>query len=156
MVWPELLKYSAWTGGKSIHWFFSSCYPWWTMLLLLLELHDPISCLFATGSSTSSSSSLVAAESRSILGSTASTDGSSIRKCPHGDDESLNKCLRQILIDLRPKFTTGVPELNIPPMDPLKITNVAFQHGSGPVKVIASFSNVDVRGLSSLNKSDFG
>ncbi|CAG7716030.1 unnamed protein product [Allacma fusca] len=92
----------------------------------------------------------------SSSGITNSTESEGpIRKCPHGDDVVLNKCLRQILIDLKPKFGTGIPELNLPPMDPLKISNVAFQHGSGPVKVIATFSNVDVRGLSSYNKSDF-
>ena len=78
-----------------------------------------------------------------------------IRRCNHADNNSLNKCLRLILKDLKPRLADGVPEINLPPMDPLHLKNIAFRHGSGPIKVIASFSNVVATGLSLYNKSEF-
>jgi hypothetical protein len=77
-----------------------------------------------------------------------------IRKCSHVNNNALNKCLKLILSDLKPRIANGVPEINLPPMDPLHLKNVAFRHGSGAIKINAVFSNVEAMGLSRYNKSD--
>jgi len=78
-----------------------------------------------------------------------------IRKCTQRDSAALNKCLQQVLKDLKPRLAEGVPEINLPAMEPLKLENVAFQQGSGPVRVVAEFTNVEVSGLSNFTQSNF-
>ncbi|CAL8071973.1 unnamed protein product [Orchesella dallaii] len=78
-----------------------------------------------------------------------------IRKCTQKNSAALNKCLQQVLKDLKPRLAEGVPEINLPAMEPLKLENVAFQQGSGPVRIVAEFTNVEVSGLSNFTQSDF-
>lgn len=58
-------------------------------------------------------------------------------------------------MDLKPRLAVGIPELNIPPMEPLKLNNLAFDQGGGAVKVVSSFKDVEVSGLSNFSQSDF-
>jgi hypothetical protein len=98
-------------------------------------------------------------EPRAIAGTTANGNTSHaefdgpIRRCNHNGD--INKCLRQILEDLKPRLGTGIPEINLPPMDPLYLQSVSFHHGSGPIKILATFNDVNATGLSTFDKSDF-
>lgn len=60
----------------------------------------------------------------------------------------LNTCLRQTLEDLRPLMKKGIPDLKLPPTEPMKVASVNFAQGKPPVQINAAFSNVVVRGLS--------
>ena len=43
---------------------------------------------------------------------------------------------------------TGIPQLNLPPTEPMNIKEMEFEQGSPPVVVRATFSDVVVQGLS--------
>jgi len=102
-------------------------------------------------------------ESRAISGTTSGNGNKSldhefdgpIRRCSYNGNTDVNKCLRQILEDLKPRLGAGIPEINLPPMDPLYLKSVSFHHGSGPIKILATFKDVNATGLSLFDKSDF-
>lgn len=71
-----------------------------------------------------------------------------LRKCRLLENQELNNCLRQIMESLRPRMKTGIPELNLPPLDPFKLDAFTFTQREGNVVVNAKFNNVKVRGVS--------
>jgi len=76
-----------------------------------------------------------------------------LAKCVEVDP--LNTCLRKTLDhDLRTKMKEGIPELNLPKTEPMKVDSVSFQHGKKPVVMKAKFSDVVVTGLSNFT-SDY-
>ncbi|XP_064107485.1 protein takeout-like [Macrobrachium nipponense] len=73
---------------------------------------------------------------------------SQLRKCRVGRKVALNDCLKQTLEDLRPRLLTGIPELGLPQLEPMKIQNLVFRQGDGAVTVESTFTDVTVTGLS--------
>lgn len=45
------------------------------------------------------------------------------------------------------KLSTGVPEIGIMPLDPLKITKIDIISGEGPVSIELSLNNVTITGF---------
>ena len=45
---------------------------------------------------------------------------------------------------------TGIPQLKLPPTEPMNVDAVTFSHGIPPVTVNARFTNVVVTGLSTF------
>jgi len=43
-------------------------------------------------------------------------------------------------------FVAGIPELSVPPMEPLVIGRLAMENGNGAVRVRAAFNNMTIRG----------
>lgn len=84
----------------------------------------------------------------------ASVKGS-IKKCSLADTENLNKCLKNVLEELRPRIAQGIPELNLPALNPLMLDKIEFNHGSGPVKLSSTMQDVIVTGLHNYSKVDF-
>lgn len=117
------------------------------MILLLYVASATITAIIDSGNKTLSSSSATEEEKWEFDGP--------IRRCNAANSNTLNKCLRLIVQDLRPKLRTGIPELNLPPLDPLHLRTVQFQHGTGPIKIIATFKNVEATGLGVFNKTEF-
>jgi len=78
-----------------------------------------------------------------------------IRKCPNGSDEELNKCFALILEDLKPKLANGIPEIELPPLDPLLLEKLDFKSGRGAVVIKAEFMDVKIKGLSNFTKAAF-
>lgn len=76
---------------------------------------------------------------------------SQLRKCRLNDKVALNRCLYQTLEDLRPRLKTGIPELGLPQLEPLRIDNLVFRQGDGAVNIEATFMGVTVTGLSRYN-----
>lgn len=65
------------------------------------------------------------------------------------DDPELNKCLGELFESLRPKLTTGIPEIGLPPMDPLVLPEVViFRGGSGQMKAIGH--DIKITGISNF------
>jgi len=86
----------------------------------------------------------------SVLGAVkAGSDfAGNLASCAAGS--TLNFCLKQTLEDLRPLMKTGIPQLRIPPTEPMNVDTIAFQQGQPPVVVSATFNNVIVKGLSTF------
>lgn len=71
-------------------------------------------------------------------------------KICHKNDPKLNDCIRESIELLRPKLTEGVPELLIPPCDPLAIPEIRIEQNSGAIRMESEYSNIIVTGLSNF------
>ncbi|GLG92741.1 Circadian clock-controlled protein [Gryllus bimaculatus] len=63
-------------------------------------------------------------------------------------DPKIEDCIRSSFNHLRPYLQKGIPELQLPPLEPMRVDNLAMENGNGAVRVRAVFSDVDVRGAS--------
>ncbi|KAF2878655.1 hypothetical protein ILUMI_27514 [Ignelater luminosus] len=73
----------------------------------------------------------------------------------HVDDPELEKCLIEATKTVRPHVKKGVPELNIPPMDPLVIPEVTLQQGTNAVNYKMKLINATIRGLGDYEFTEF-
>lgn len=64
------------------------------------------------------------------------------------DSAILNDCLQDAIETLIPMLNKGIPELFIPPLDPLNIPEVTMEENSGAVVFSSSYKNISVKGLS--------
>ncbi|XP_044750407.1 uncharacterized protein LOC123310806 [Coccinella septempunctata] len=73
------------------------------------------------------------------------------------NDPKLNECLLKATETVKPFLIKGVPELNVPSIEPLIIPEIELQQGTQALNFKASLKNVTVHGLSSykLDKFDF-
>jgi hypothetical protein len=74
--------------------------------------------------------------------------GDSLKQCDVSNKDALNRCLFQIVEDLRPLMPTGIPDVNVPVLDPMFISSINLNQGEGPVSIKSTFSQIQVRGLS--------
>jgi len=65
-------------------------------------------------------------------------------------DPNLNECIRDGLQSAIPHLAKGVPSLGIIPMDPLRITELKIDQGSGPVSIKLNFKDLDIMNLKML------
>lgn len=63
-------------------------------------------------------------------------------------DPNLSKCIINSIEHLRPKLAKGIPELNIPPMEPLPIGEIALKSGPEQTNIKANISNLKTYGAS--------
>ncbi|RZF36644.1 hypothetical protein LSTR_LSTR012323 [Laodelphax striatellus] len=63
------------------------------------------------------------------------------------NDKNLNDCFKKATQVIRPYITKGIPELNIPPIDPLMIPMVMLEQGTPAVNYKAKLKNLKVFGL---------
>ncbi|XP_063883197.1 protein takeout-like [Scylla paramamosain] len=75
---------------------------------------------------------------------------SQLRKCRVDNKEKLNTCLNQTLSDLRPYLSTGIQELSLPPLEPMRIKTIEFRQQQGAVTMQATFNDVTVTGISNF------
>ncbi|XP_063223854.1 protein takeout-like [Bacillus rossius redtenbacheri] len=61
-------------------------------------------------------------------------------------DPKLSECVKDSVENLRPYLAAGIPELRIPPCEPLVIPQVELNQGKGPVNVRSTYSNIKVWG----------
>ncbi|XP_072936194.1 uncharacterized protein [Epargyreus clarus] len=73
--------------------------------------------------------------------------------CPR-DDKAMGRCLRDALNIYIPQLTDGLPEYDVPPCEPLLIPTLRIQQTAGPVSITSTFSDVVVRGPSSMRVKD--
>ncbi|XP_037946301.1 protein takeout [Teleopsis dalmanni] len=76
-----------------------------------------------------------------------------IKVC-HRSDPQLNMCARNSLNDLKERFIVGIPELFIPPIEPLVIPEVKMDQDSGAIYLHSTFKNVKITGLSNFTLND--
>ncbi|KAF2878653.1 hypothetical protein ILUMI_17488, partial [Ignelater luminosus] len=65
----------------------------------------------------------------------------------HIDDPELGKCLTKATETVRPYIKKGVPELNMPPIEPLVIPEITLQQGTSAVNYKLSLMNATIKGM---------
>lgn len=68
-----------------------------------------------------------------------------VHPCRKADPE-LNDCIRTTLNHLRPYVLEGIPEINVPSIEPLIIQKMQMENGHGPVRMRGIFSNMTIHG----------
>jgi Haemolymph juvenile hormone binding protein (JHBP) len=65
------------------------------------------------------------------------------------NDPKLDTCIRKSILSLREKLNTGIPELDVPSLDPLLVPEVIVSQESG-INVQATFKNVEISGATNF------
>ncbi|XP_071455418.1 putative beta-carotene-binding protein [Hetaerina americana] len=65
-------------------------------------------------------------------------------------DPNVDKCIKKSIEDLRPQLIKGIPELNVPPLEPLVLPEVIVSRGSNAANFKATGKNVKVFGAGSF------
>lgn len=66
------------------------------------------------------------------------------------NDPDLNECVRKSIEMLRPKLAKGIPELLVPPMEPLTIPEINIKQNAGAIRMESDYTDVSVSGLSNF------
>ncbi|KOX75426.1 Protein takeout, partial [Melipona quadrifasciata] len=61
-------------------------------------------------------------------------------------DPKIDSCFKKTLNHLQPYLLKGLPDLDLPPIEPLIIPELGMENGQGAVRVRALFSNITVIG----------
>lgn len=67
-----------------------------------------------------------------------------IRIC-NSTDPKLGSCIRKSIINLRPHLVRGIPELDVPSLDPLFVPEIRISQ-TGGIQVAAVFRNITIEG----------
>jgi hypothetical protein len=62
----------------------------------------------------------------------------------------VNACLKQSFNGLKPYLIAGIPEIGLPPMEPLKIDAMGIENNAGNIRIKGVFSNVVNAGASNF------
>lgn len=66
------------------------------------------------------------------------------------NDPELNECIRKSIEMLRPKLSEGIPELLVPPCEPLNIPRINIKQNAGAIRMESDYTDVTVSGLSNF------
>lgn len=77
-----------------------------------------------------------------------------ILKLCQKNDPNLSDCLRKAIETVRGNLTEGIPELLIPPCEPLKIPEIRIKQNAGAIRMESAYSNVIISGLSNFTLRD--
>ncbi|KAK5645847.1 hypothetical protein RI129_004311 [Pyrocoelia pectoralis] len=72
-----------------------------------------------------------------------------IKVC-HRDDPKLVTCINDSITILKPYLKKGIPELDVPPLEPLLLDAVDLKSGNGATRVEATISNLKIWGPTSF------
>lgn len=61
---------------------------------------------------------------------------------------SLNECVKDSIESLRPRLSKGIPELSIPPCEPLDIPKISLTQSAGPITLKSEYTNIKIYGPS--------
>ncbi len=50
-----------------------------------------------------------------------------LRECVWEDDQQINECFDAMLTDIRPHLANGIPQIGIPPLEPLRLGELSFK-----------------------------
>ncbi|XP_031348280.1 circadian clock-controlled protein-like [Photinus pyralis] len=68
-------------------------------------------------------------------------------KCKRSDPNPLNDCVKNALNVILPTLIKGIPALKMDHVLPLKVEEMSIEEGSGPVKVVQHYKNVEFRNI---------
>lgn len=81
-----------------------------------------------------------------------------IQKCSRKDPQ-LNTCLKNSFNGLKPYLISGIPEIGLAPLEPLKIDLLGLENNAGNIRIKGLFTNVVNTGASNFTvkevRSDF-
>jgi hypothetical protein len=63
-------------------------------------------------------------------------------------DPQINSCIKKTFNHLRGYLAKGLPELDVPPMEPLRINQLAMENNAGNIRIKALFSDILAYGAS--------
>lgn len=66
----------------------------------------------------------------------------------------MNECLRKAIESIRQNLTEGIPELLIPPCEPLIIPEIQIQQNAGAIRMDSEYSNIVISGISNFTLRD--
>ncbi|XP_015174073.1 PREDICTED: uncharacterized protein LOC107065150 [Polistes dominula] len=66
-------------------------------------------------------------------------------------DPKVEVCVAKSINHLKPYLIKGIPELDLPSIEPLHISELRMDNGQGAVRVSALYSNITVNGASNYN-----
>ncbi|KAL1140558.1 hypothetical protein AAG570_000488, partial [Ranatra chinensis] len=67
-------------------------------------------------------------------------------KICHRSDPNLDDCVKKSVEAIRPYLNLGIPELGIPPCEPLRIPEIIMNQGRGAVAIQSRYSNINIYG----------
>ncbi|KAK5639912.1 hypothetical protein RI129_010723 [Pyrocoelia pectoralis] len=72
-----------------------------------------------------------------------------IKKCKLSGDQKIGDCIKDRIYELKPRLMDGIPELNLPPIEPLQLPLFELNTGNPNSNVAfnAKVSDLDVEGL---------
>ncbi|XP_012219403.1 protein takeout-like [Linepithema humile] len=85
--------------------------------------------------------SIVAVKSRNIP---------TFLKICHRSDPNLNECVKRSIDSLRPYLKTGIPALQIPPCEPLRVPRIEISQMAGPISIKSTYTDIEVQGGTSF------
>ncbi|KAF2900819.1 hypothetical protein ILUMI_05358 [Ignelater luminosus] len=62
-------------------------------------------------------------------------------------DGNINACMKEAIQDALPKIHNGIPEFNIPVLEPLEVTSITIGEGKSAVNVVQNYKNAKLYGL---------
>lgn len=77
------------------------------------------------------------------------SSASFLNKCSRSDPQ-LNACLKKTFNNLKPYLARGIPEIGLPPMEPLKVDALGIENTAGNIRIKGVFSNVVNSGASNF------
>ncbi|KAF2351846.1 hemolymph juvenile hormone binding [Trinorchestia longiramus] len=78
-----------------------------------------------------------------------------IQNCRLNHLDKLNECLVTTIMQMRPQMAKGIPELNLPPLDPHVLKPLEFIQSEGPVQVRALYDQLVIHGGSKFDLKYF-
>lgn len=72
-----------------------------------------------------------------------------MNKCSKRDPQ-INTCLKATFNNLRPYLARGIPEIGIPPMEPLRIDQLALENNAGNIRIKGLFTKIVSSGASNF------
>lgn len=73
--------------------------------------------------------------------------------CRRSDPE-INKCIKNSFNYIRPYIAKGLPELHTPPLEPLRIEELAMENNAGAVRIKALFTDIVALGAGNYTIKD--
>ena len=66
-------------------------------------------------------------------------------------DPNLDLCILNSIHNLSSRFGNGIPELYMPPLEPLNVPEVKIDQSSGPIFIHSIYENILINGLSDFH-----
>lgn len=77
-------------------------------------------------------------------------DPAEFLKVCHKSDPRLSDCVNASIELLRPKLAQGIPELLVPPCEPLAIPQITIQQNAGAIRMESDYTNILISGLTNF------
>lgn len=68
----------------------------------------------------------------------------------HKSDPNIGDCVNASIELIRPKLAQGIPELLLPPCEPLAIPQITIQQNAGAIRMESEYTNIVIAGLSNF------